>query len=205
VPHTKSAAALIVLAAICAAAPAPSAETPANAFKKHWTGRQVVVQRPLFTLVYDELGRVGAAHRGKREGLVVATPSKGAYLLFAGRQSHEDIVDSDADRLIDRVKAAYRRNEHVQIGFTHVVTPLHVIQYVRGITLVVNRVEIDRAAVTLVLNKPEPTTEFATTLTVQWPAPLSKDLEERDPLERVIEQFLLPRATKLGSVGIPNS
>ena len=178
---------------MCALAPAPSAETPANAFKKHWTGRQVVVQRRLLTLVYDELGRVGATHRGKREGLNVVTPSKGSYLLFAGRQSQEDIVDSDPDRLIDRVRAAYRRNEHLQIGFTQTVTPLHVIQYERGIQLVVTRVELDRAAVAVLLSKPDaPKGELATTLTVQWPAPLSRDLDEREPIERVIQQFILP-------------
>ena len=194
VPSTKLTAALAALTLVGAASSAPSAETPANAFKKDWEGRPVVVQRPLFTLVYDELGRVGATHRGKREGLNVVTPSKGSYLLFAGRQSQEDIVDSDPDRLIDRVKAAYRRNEHLQIGFTQTVMPLHVIQYARGIQLVVTRVETDRAAVTLLLRKPDPATkgELATTLTVQWPAPLSKDFDEREPIERVIQQFITP-------------
>jgi hypothetical protein len=192
VPYTKSTAALAAFAIACAASSTPSADSPANAFKKHWEGRQVVVQRTLFTLVYDELGRVGATHRGKREGLTVTTPSKGTYLLFAGRQSQEDVVDSDPNRLIDRVKTAYRRNEHLQIGFTQTVTPLHVIQYPRGVPLVVSRVQTERAAITLLLHKPEPKDEFATTLTVQWPAPLSRNLEEREPIERVIHQFITP-------------
>jgi hypothetical protein len=177
---------------MCVAA-APSAETPANAFKKHWTGRHVVVQRTLFTLVYDEMVRFGAVDRGKRDGLVVTTPSKGSYLRFTARQSREeDIVDSDADRLMDRVKYTYNHTRHREEGLFQTVTPLHVVQYPRGVSLVVTRAQIERMAVTLLLHKPE-SKEFATTLTVEWPAPLSKELDEREPLERLIYQFLLPQ------------
>jgi hypothetical protein len=73
------------------------------------------------------------------------------------------------------------------------VTPLHLIQYVRGIELVVRRVQIERSTVRLELFKSEPADEFATSLTIQWPAPLSGDLHERAELERVIRGFLNPR------------
>ena len=188
----RSIAALGAFAIVCASAPAPSAESPANAFKKHWTGRQVVVQRPLFTLVYDEVVRFNAIERGKRDGLVVTTPSKGSYLLFAARKSHDDIVDTDPDRLMDRVKTTYNRTRHREEGLFQTVTPLHVVQYPRGVPLVVTRVQLDRAAVTLLLHKPD-SSEFATALTVQWPAPLSKELDEREPLERLIQQFIFPK------------
>ena len=192
-PHTKSLAALILFVVSAAA---PAAESPANAFKKQWTGRQVVVQRPLFTLVYDEVIRFNAIDRGKRDGLVVTTPSKGSYLLFTARKDRDDIVDTDPNRLMDRVKTTYNRTRHREEGLFQTVTPLHVVQYPRGVPLVVSRVLIERAAVTLVMNKPE-SNEFATALTVEWPAPLSKDLEEREPLERLIQQFLLPKTQEL--------
>jgi hypothetical protein len=181
-------------AAIVLATASIDAADSVASFRKTWEGRIVTVQRTLFTLVYDELGRVGATHRGKRDGLIVSTPSKGSYLLFSGRQSQEDIVSDDPDRLIDQVKTTYRRNQHLQIGHAQVVTPLHVIQYPRGVQLVVQRIDIERSAVRLVLHKadPPPAGEFATTLTVEWPAPLSKNLDERAPLERVIQQFLAP-------------
>ena len=190
-PHTKSLAPLILFVVSAAAL---AAESPANAFKNQWIGRQVVVQRPLFTLVYDEVVRFNAVDRGKRDGLMVTTPSKGSYLLFTARKDRDDIVDTDPNRLMDRVKTTYNRTRHREEGLFQTVTPLHVVQYPRGVPLVVSRVLIERAAVTLVMNKPE-SNEFATALTVEWPAPLSKDLEEREPLERLIQQFLLPKTS----------
>jgi hypothetical protein len=172
---------------------APRAESPANAFKKDWTGRHVVVQRTLFTLVYDEMVRFGRIDSDKRDGLMVVTPSKGSYLRFTARQSQEDdITDVDPDRLMDRVKSTYNRTRLRDEGLFQTVTPLHVVRYPRGVSLVVNRVRLERMAVTLHLHKLEPN-EFATTLTVQWPAPLSKELDERQPLEHLIQQFIVPR------------
>jgi hypothetical protein len=55
----------------------------------------------------------------------------------------------------------------------------------------VNRVKIDRAAVTLVLHKPGPNGAFATSVTLHWPTPLSKDFEEREQLDRLLLQFIL--------------
>ena len=183
-----NAAAVAVL--LCAAT-LQAADNGIPAFKKQWEGRRVVVQRTLFTLVYDEDGRVGTT-RAKRDGLTVITPSKGSYYLFTGRQSQGDVTDADPDRLFDQVKANYRRNKQLEVGFTQTVTPLHLVQYPRGIELVVRRVEMDRTTIRFVLHKPDPPAEFATTLMVQWPAPISSDLHEREPIERVIHQFLQP-------------
>jgi hypothetical protein len=186
------AVAVICLSVTGGIASLQAAEAPAAAFRNSWEGRRVVVQRPLFTLVFDELGRVGATHKNKREGLTVATPSKGSSYRFAGRQSVDDLVNTDPDRLFDQIRLSYKRNQHLQIGFTQTVTPLHLIQYVRGIELLVRRVDIERASIRFVLHKVEPASEYATTLTVDWPAPISSNFTERAEIERVVNQFLIP-------------
>lgn len=173
-------------------APVGAADTPAAAFKREWQGRMVTVQRMLLTLVYDERSRVGSTSRGKREGLVVTTPSKGSFYLFTGRREVEDIDSTDADRLFQMVKANYRRDRNLEEGHVQIVDPRHLVQYVQGMQLVVRRVEIEKTAVRLVLFKPESTDEVATTLTIEWPTLLSAELEERGEIERLISQFLLP-------------
>jgi hypothetical protein len=187
----------IAVAVICLSVPGgiaslAAAEAPAAAFRNAWEGRRVVVQRPLFTLVFDELGRIGATHKNKREGLTVVTPSKGTYYLFGGRQSIDDLVNTDPDRLFDQIRASYKRNQHLQVGFTQTVTPLHLIQYVRGIELLVRRVDMSRASIQFVLHKVDPAGEYATSLRVEWPAPISSDFTERSEIERVVNQFLIP-------------
>jgi hypothetical protein len=183
---------VFILLLLVNAAPTRAAENQAAAFRKEWQGRRVTVQRMLLTLVYDERGRMGSTTHGKREGLVVATPSKGFYYRFTGRKEVEDLTSPDPDRLFEMVKTNYRRDRNLAEGYVQIVTPLHLVQYVRGIELVVRRVEIDRSTVRLVLFKPESTEESATALTIQWPAPLTADLEERGEIERVISQFVMP-------------
>jgi hypothetical protein len=174
------------------AAAMQAAESQAAVFRKEWQGRRVTVQRMLLTLVYDERGRTGATARGKREGLMVATPSKGSFYLFTGRKEVGDLSSPDPDRLFEMVKTNYQRDRNLGEGYVQIVTPLHLIQYVRGIELVVRRVEIDRSIVRLILFKPESTEEMATALTIEWPAPFSSGFEERGEIERIISQFLAP-------------
>jgi hypothetical protein len=168
-----------------------AAENPTAAFRREWEGRRVTVQRTLLTLVYDERSRVSKTTRGKREGLVVATPSKGSFYLFTGRREVDDITHSDPDRLFAMVKTNYRKDRNLDDGYVQIVNPLHLVQYDKGIQLVVRRVEIDRSTVRLVLFKPESTEEMATSLTVAWPTPLSSDFEERGEIERVVSQFMV--------------
>jgi hypothetical protein len=175
------------------AAPTWAADKPAEVFRKDWQGRRVTVQRMLLTLVYNERGRTGSTSHAKREGLMVATPSKGSFLLFTGRKEVEDLTSTDPDRLFEMVKTNYRRDRNLAEGYVQIVTPLHLVQYVSGMELVVRRVEFDVSTVRLILAKPESTTEeMATSLTIEWPAPLSPDLEERVEIERIISQFLTP-------------
>jgi len=70
--------AILSLAAVAAiGAATASAETPQQAFIRSWEGRSVVVRNTLYTLVYNERGKLGNTRSGKRDGLVVATPSQG--------------------------------------------------------------------------------------------------------------------------------
>ena len=179
---------LLVVSAVAIRA----AENPTAAFRREWQGRHVTVERTLLTLVYDERSRVSTTTRGKREGLVVATPSKGSFYLFTGRREVDDIAHSDPDRLFAMVKTNYRKDRNLDDGYVQIVNPLHLVQYVKGIELVVRRVEIDRSTVRLVLFKSESTEEMATSLTVEWPTPLSSDLEERGEIERIMRQFVVP-------------
>ena len=192
-PISRPLALTLIILILVAAPPIRAAESQAMSFRREWQGRTVSVQRTLITMVYDERGRVGATYRGKREGLTVTTPTKGYYYVFSGRQSVDDLTDTDADRLVDLVKTRYRRDRNLDSDSIQMVTPLHLIQYVRGIELVVQRVQIERSTVRLELFKTEPADEFATSLTIQWPTPFSGDFHERAELERVIRGFLNPR------------
>ena len=183
-----------IILILVAAPPIRAAESKAEVFRREWQGRSVSVYRTLVTMAYDERGRVGATYRGKREGLTVTTPTKGYYYLFPGRQSVDDLTETDPERLVDLVKKRYRRDRNLDMDSVQMVTPLHLIQYVKGIELVVRRVQIDRAAVKLELFKTEPPDEFATSLTVQWPTPFSTDFHERAEIENVIRGFLSPHA-----------
>ena len=120
----------------------------------------VTVQRILLTLVYDERSRLGTTTRGKREGLVVATPSKGSFYLFAGRREVDDLSSTDPDQLFQLVKTHYRRDRQLEEGHVQIVSPLHLVQYEKGIQLVVRRVEIDQTIVRLVLFKPDQRTKW---------------------------------------------
>ena len=85
-----------------------AADTPRDAFTRTWVGRTVLLKQALFTLSYDERGVMGQTRRDKREGLNVVTPFNGSHLQFDGRQKQDDVLESDAQRLVDKVTAAYR-------------------------------------------------------------------------------------------------
>ena len=181
----------VCLLTVVSTTPIGAADKPAEVFRREWEGRRVTVQRLLLTLVYEERGRTGST-RVKRDGLNVVTPSKGSYLLFTGRQSVEDLVDTNADRLFEQIKINYRKDRNLGEGFVQAVNPLHLLQHIAGLQLVVTRVELERSTVRVLLAKPETPEDMTASLTVQWPAPFSSNLEERAELERVIRQYVLP-------------
>src|SRR5262245_25938591 len=77
---------LVSLIAVACAGVALAAESPQEAFARAWEGRHVTVKSTLYSLIYTERGKLGTTHSGLREGVIVITPSQGAYFQFDGRQ-----------------------------------------------------------------------------------------------------------------------
>lgn len=186
----RLAASTIVVASAFSAASA--AETPQLAFSRSWEGRQVKVKRALYTLVYNERGRLGNTYSGKREGLTVLTPYDGIYFQFEGRQGRQDVVVRDPQQIIDAVAAEYQ-GDTLDVRSSRKVEPLLIARYDVGVALVVTKVWFERDTVRLILA--ESTGSAAkenseTAITVRWPAPLSKSLSERQLIEGLLGWFV---------------
>jgi hypothetical protein len=97
--------------ALAAAASIHAAELSSKkAFHNAWVGRRVVVKRVLYSVVFDERSRVLpiVKHRDRVSGLNVVTPTGTSYYQFdARRDSEEDIVEQDPDRLVSKMKNQY--------------------------------------------------------------------------------------------------
>lgn len=175
-----------------AAAPGAASDGGRQLFARAWEGRTIVVKRTLYTLVYNERGKLGNTRRNKRAGLVVVTPFSGTYLQFDGRQSEDDIVDHDPQRLMDTIKETYR-SDALDVRDYQKIEPVVLTRYEVGAELVVSGVQIDRDTVRLLLNRPgsiEDGGDPSTAVTIKWPTPLSKALSERDAVEGLIGQVV---------------
>ena len=180
----------IVVASAFSAASA--AESPQLAFSRSWEGREVRVKRALYTLVYNERGRLGNSYSGKREGLTVLTPYDGIYFQFEGRYGRQDILVRDPQQIIDAVGAEYQ-GDTLEVQSYRKVEPLMLARYDPGVALVVTKVQFARNTVRLILA--ESTGSGAkenseTAITVRWPAPLSKSLSERQLIEGLLGWFV---------------
>ena len=185
---------LVILFGALLSIPA-SANQGRKSFVEDWQGKRVGIKRTLFTLVYDEHGRLGKISRSRREGLTVVTPSSGVFLRFDGRDSEEDIVSSDPEQMIDQINVTYRRTSSLDVGFFQRIEPSVVARYEPGGMLMVKQVRIDRDRVRLVFAKSADdeaanADEVATELTIQWPIALSSGLAERPQIEALIRQFV---------------
>ena len=182
------------LAAVVAITATPAfAETPQQAFIRSWEGRTVVVRNTLYTLVFNERGKLGNLRSGRREGLIVATPSQGMYFQFDGRQGRDDVVEHDPQRMIAAVSAAYEPDS-LELRSYRKVEPIAVKRYEPGVELVVSAVKIERDAVALAFATAGAgrldEDGSVTSLRIKWPMPLSKSLSERDAIEDLIERFV---------------
>lgn len=182
-----------VAALVLAAAAVAWAANNQKEFEKRWTGRHVVVKRPLYSLVYNESGLGGSVSAG-RAGLTVVTPSAGTYFQFDGRHKVDDIVAHDVQQIAQSVQVAYRKDKLLGEGYIQKIEPVHLTLYDAGVALRVSsaRVERDAVRLTLVLSANDDE-EVVTSLTVKWPAPLSKSFSERGNVEDLIQQFLIVR------------
>ena len=185
-----------IVAALVLASSIPLAAGPDQArrsFVASWQGKRVAVKRTMYTLVFNERGKLGKTYRAKREGLTVVTPSAGIYCRFDGRDSEGDIVGRAPQEVIDQITTSYRRQLSLDIGFYLRVEPLLIAQYQPGGELVVTDVHLDRDRVRLSfasVASDAPPGELATSLTVQWPTNLSPSLTERSLIEGLIRQFV---------------
>jgi hypothetical protein len=183
--------ALVTLALVAFSIAAPAADNFREEFTRAWTGKTVVVKRPLYTLSYDERGVMGKTYRDRRDGLNVVTPFKGSYFQFDGRQKKDHLTSLDPQRLVDQIKAEYQ-GDNLDVRAYQKVQPNLLNRYDPGASLVVRTVRVERDLVRLVLL--DQATDFgdepATFLTVHWPTPFSKSFTERDAVEGLILQYL---------------
>lgn len=180
------------IAALLLLAPAIlSAESKQKAFENTWTGRHVVVRQPLYSLVYKERSVLGSI-KAKRDGLTVVTPFEGIYFQFDGRRRVDDVTEHDVLKIADSVKLAYQKDRLLGEGANQVIDPVMLARYERNTELVVRSARVDLESIRLELSLPDDS-ELATSLTVQWPAPLSKSFSERVNVEDLIQQFLAIR------------
>ena len=161
-------------------------------FTKTWNGRRVVVRSELYTVVYDEVGRLGRHYRGKRAGLTIATPA-GQFYEFDGPGSDDNIAETTPNSVMDQMAVGFHRSNPLDISSVKTVTPLVLRQYAPGVTLVVDSVKMERNRIRLEFTQAGHEKDgFATSLTVEWHAPFSNVFREREAIESVIRRFLAP-------------
>ena len=166
-----------------------NAESPRQAFVSAWKGQSVVVKTALYSLVYNERGRLGNTRSGRREGLLVVTSPRGEHLQFDGRQGRDTVVATDPALLVKAVSAAYQGNA-LDVRSYRTIEPLAIEQFVPGAELVVTDVRIERDEVKLHLEQPDGSEDTTTSLRVKWPLPLSPSFSERGHLEDLLRRFV---------------
>jgi hypothetical protein len=175
---------------VVAATTIASAQRNQKTFEKHWAGRRVVVQQPLYSLVYKERTLRGSIRAG-RDGLTVVTPFAGTYFRFDGRHRVDDVMEHDVQKVAAAVRHAYVTENLIGDQTIQKIDPVMVARYDSGVELVVRSARVNRDTVLLKLSLPaDGDDDVATGLTVQWPVPLSKTFSERSEVEDLIQQFL---------------
>lgn len=182
--HTITA--LVVSAGLAATV---MAENPRQAFVNAWKGQSVIVKTELYSLVFNERGRLGNTHRGRREGLLVVTSSSDEHLQFNGRQGRNTMVAKDPARLVEAVSAAYQ-GDTLDVRPYRRIEPLAIERFVPGAELVVRDVRIDVDEVKLEFQLPDGSQDTTTSLRVKWPLPLSSSFTERQLIEGLLRKFV---------------
>jgi hypothetical protein len=163
-----------------------------KAFQAAWVGQSVVVKRVLYSVVFDERQRALpiVKRRDRVTGLTVATPTGTSYYQFeARRDSEKDIIAHEPEGVVSQMRDQYLRSRHLDTGAAQDVEPEMLVQYAPGAALVVGKVQIDRDSVRLHLYM-DGAADLATTLTIKFPLPLSKELSEAALIEDAIGQFV---------------
>ena len=170
---------------------AMAADGPAEVFARSWEGQNVIVRYPLYSLVYNERGRLGNTRESQREGLTVAAPFDGLYYQFDGRQGRDDVRENDPHRIVRSVNTAYQ-GDQLEVRAYRRIEALLLSRYEKGVELIVKSVRLDRDSVRLGFAQigSDRTNDTVTSLTIKWPAPLSKTLSERTQIENLILRFV---------------
>jgi len=161
-------------------------------FTKRWNGRRVVVRSPLYSVLYDEVGRLGIHYRGKVAGLTVATHA-GQHYEFDGPGSDEDIAATTPNDVMTQMSARFHRSSHLELSSVKAITPRVLRQYDPGVALIVDSVKIERNRIRFEFSESDAQKDgLATSLTIEWPAPLSKEFREREAVEKMLRRFIDP-------------
>jgi hypothetical protein len=174
-------------ALICLALVAALPETPLQQFARAWEHQNVVVKRALYTLVYDERGKLGNTYEGKRDGLTVVTPT-GVLLQFDGRQGRSEVVCANAEDVVGAVRTQYNPDA-LDLRSYRKLNPIVVHRYDPGVELVVLTARVSRDTIRFGLALPGQDVE-ATSLTVRWTTPFSKTFSEREIVEGLLGWFV---------------
>jgi hypothetical protein len=184
---------LILSVALVAAASLHAGERSGkHAFQSAWVGRRVVVKRTLYSVVFDERSRVLPIikHRDRVNGLTVVTPTGISYYQFdARRDSEDDIVDQDPDSIVSKMRNQYFRSMHLDNGAVQDIEPLMLVRYSPGVAFIVRKVQIERDRVRLYFHK-DGEADLATTLTVKFPTPFSKEFTESPLIDDALSRFV---------------
>jgi hypothetical protein len=171
---------------------AAAENTPQQIFARGWEGKSIVLKQVLYTLVYNERGKLGNTRNGRREGLMVATPSSGAYLQFDGRQGKDAVVEKQPQQMFEAVNAAYMP-DNLDVRSYRKVEAVVVHRYSVGTELFVSRLRVDRDSVRVAfvqLPTADPNDDPATSLTIKWPVPFNKTFSESALVDDLIRQFV---------------
>jgi hypothetical protein len=166
-----------------------AAENPQQAFVKGWKGQSVVVKTGLYSLIYNERGKLGTTRSGQRDGLLVVTPLRGHYFRFDGRQGRDTVIATDPDMLIKAVHAEYEVDA-LDVRPYRKLDPLAIHRFEPGIELVISNVRIESDEVKFEFAEPRGSKDPITSLCVKWPLPLSPSFGEREALEEVLGRFV---------------
>jgi hypothetical protein len=176
---------------LAAATATLAADSPQQTFAKAWAGRAVTLKTTLYSLIYNERGKLGTTRSGLREGLVVATPSKGAYFQFDGRQGRGEIARTTIQGFVAAVNAEYE-GDALDVRQFRKLEAVAINRYDPGVELLVAAVRIEPDQVRFELSVPDGDT--VTAIRIKWPVPLSKSFTERILVEQLLEQFVEPRS-----------
>jgi hypothetical protein len=169
-----------------------AADSPQRIYARSWEGKTVVVKRVLYTLVYNERGRLGNSHNSRRDGLTVLDSSRRVVYQFDGRQGRDAVVAYEPQKMFDAVDVAYQPDT-LDVRAYRKVEPVVIHRYSPGVELIVSRIRIDRDVVRVELvqtTRADPDEDPATWLTIKWPVPFNKSFSERDLVDDLIRLFV---------------